>query len=136
MNNKYSDYELYQILDESGYKPTEKNLSILKEGLETGKYEIIDEGFHPIAAIKTHKSYKDDIKNAKRDVKSAVQLRKADEHTLKSLPKDKRPGSLEDDDLKRETETEIRLKGKLGQLKATRKADVLNTLKNGPRDEK
>lgn len=35
-----SDYELYQILDESGYKPTEKNLAILKEGLETGKYVI------------------------------------------------------------------------------------------------
>ena len=89
MNTKYSDYELYQILDESGYKPTERNLSILKEGLETGKYEIIDEDFHPIAAAKVYNSYKDRIKNAKRDVKSAVQLRKADEYTLKSLPKDK-----------------------------------------------
>ena len=38
-----SDYELYQILEASGYKTTEKNLAILKEGLETGKYNIIYE---------------------------------------------------------------------------------------------
>ena len=41
---EYSDYELYQLLDESGYKPTEKNLYLLKEGLESGKYEILTEG--------------------------------------------------------------------------------------------
>ena len=39
---EYSDYELYQFLDESGYKPNERNLSILKEGLETGKYYILN----------------------------------------------------------------------------------------------
>ena len=40
---EYSDYELYQILDESGFKPTASNLDLLKEGLETGKYEIVNE---------------------------------------------------------------------------------------------
>lgn len=39
---EYSDYELYQLLDESGYKPNERNLLILKEGLETGKYYILN----------------------------------------------------------------------------------------------
>jgi hypothetical protein len=38
----FSDYELYQILEESGYKTTEKNLSILKEGLDSGKYCICE----------------------------------------------------------------------------------------------
>ena len=51
---EYSDYELYQMLDESGYKPTERNLSILKEGLESGKYEILDEG--------VIKNFKDNMK--------------------------------------------------------------------------
>ena len=40
---EYSDYELYQMLDESGYKPSESNLSILKEGLESGKYFLVEE---------------------------------------------------------------------------------------------
>lgn len=39
-----NDLELMYLLDENGYKPTIKNLKILKEGLETGKYEILDEG--------------------------------------------------------------------------------------------
>jgi len=43
MENKteyLSDYELYQVLEANNYKTTEKNLSILKEGLESGKYEL------------------------------------------------------------------------------------------------
>lgn len=39
-----NDLELMYLLDENGYKPTIKNLKVLKEGLETGKYEILDEG--------------------------------------------------------------------------------------------
>ena len=39
-----NDLELMYLLDENGYEPTIKNLKILKEGLETGKYEILDEG--------------------------------------------------------------------------------------------
>lgn len=43
VKESYSDYELYQILEENGYTTTEANLSILKEGLETGKYTITPE---------------------------------------------------------------------------------------------
>lgn len=42
MTESYSDYELYKLLESSGYKTTNKNLSILKEGLESGKYIITD----------------------------------------------------------------------------------------------
>ena len=54
---EYSDYELYQLLDESGYKPTEKNLYLLKEGLESGRYEILTEG---------------PLKNAVRNIKDNI----------------------------------------------------------------
>ena len=43
LNETYSDYELYQILESNNFKTTENNLRILKEGLDTDKYEIIDE---------------------------------------------------------------------------------------------
>jgi len=35
-NSDYSDYELYQLLEENGYETTKDNLQILKEGLESG----------------------------------------------------------------------------------------------------
>ena len=41
LKESYSDYELYQILESNGYTTTRENLSILKEGIESGKY-IID----------------------------------------------------------------------------------------------
>ena len=72
---EYSDYELYQLLDESGYKPTEKNLYILKEGLESGKYEIIDEGFHPIKALQTYRFY---TKNYVKPNKKNAEIAKKD----------------------------------------------------------
>lgn len=71
-NVEYSDYELYQLLDESGYKPTEKNLYLLKEGLESGKYEIIDEGFHPIKALQIYRFYtKNYVKPNKKNAEIA-----------------------------------------------------------------
>ena len=39
----YSDYELYQILEENDYKTSRENLQILKEGLDSGKYTIIEQ---------------------------------------------------------------------------------------------
>lgn len=36
------DYELYKLLDENGFEPTEENLEILKEGLSTGEFDILD----------------------------------------------------------------------------------------------
>mgnify|MGYP003318581827 CR=1 FL=1 len=38
---EYSDYDLYVMLDENGYEPSNKNLDDLKEGLETDKYLIL-----------------------------------------------------------------------------------------------
>jgi chemotaxis protein histidine kinase CheA len=38
----YTDKELYSLLEDSGYKTTEENLKTLKEGLDSGKYEIFD----------------------------------------------------------------------------------------------
>lgn len=32
----YSDYELYEILEGNGYKPSNENLAALKEGIEAG----------------------------------------------------------------------------------------------------
>ena len=72
---EYSDYELYQMLDESGYKPTERNLSILKEGLESGKYEILDEGLHPLKAAQTYRFY---TKNYVNPNKKNAKLAKED----------------------------------------------------------
>lgn len=43
-NESFSDYELYQILEENGYETDEENLNILKEGLESNTIEILDEG--------------------------------------------------------------------------------------------
>ncbi len=63
----YSDYELYQILEESGYKTTEKNLDILKEGLESGKYEILDETIG--SALRLRKDLNSDIKNMRYNLK-------------------------------------------------------------------
>jgi len=40
---EYSDYDLYQILEANSYKTTAKNLAILKEGLESGRYSISEE---------------------------------------------------------------------------------------------
>lgn len=42
IQESFSDYELYQILEENGYTTTEKNLSILKEGLDSGKYILTE----------------------------------------------------------------------------------------------
>ena len=42
---EYTDYELYQILETNGYKTSEKNLDILKEGLESERYDIISEEY-------------------------------------------------------------------------------------------
>ena len=39
-NESFSDLDLMHILDESGYEASIENLAILKEGLETGEYEI------------------------------------------------------------------------------------------------
>ena len=64
---EYSDYELYQILKESGYKTTEKNLGILKEGLESGKYEILDETIG--SAFRLRRDLTSDIKNMKYNLK-------------------------------------------------------------------
>lgn len=36
----FSDYDLYRALDENGYKPTNRNLDILKEGMDSGKYIV------------------------------------------------------------------------------------------------
>jgi len=49
--NIFSDYELYQILEGCKYKTTEKNLKLLKEGLESGKYLIEDTVFQEIKDI-------------------------------------------------------------------------------------
>lgn len=38
----YNDLDLLDILKENGYKQTTKNLLILKEGLESGTYIIVD----------------------------------------------------------------------------------------------
>lgn len=80
---EYSDYELYQLLDESGYKPTEKNLYLLKEGLESGKYEIIDEGFHPIKALQTYRFYTE--KYVKPNKKNAKLAKKDPESTKQNI---------------------------------------------------
>lgn len=40
IENSFSDYELYQILEQNGYKTTEKNLQNLKEGLIKKMYGI------------------------------------------------------------------------------------------------
>ena len=40
LKESLSDYELYQVLEENNYTTTENNLRILKEGLDSGKYEI------------------------------------------------------------------------------------------------
>ena len=39
-NFSFSDYELYQILEQNGYKTHNENLRILKEGLFNKKYKI------------------------------------------------------------------------------------------------
>lgn len=38
-----NDLELMYLLEEEGYEPSFENLAILKEGIEAGKYEILDE---------------------------------------------------------------------------------------------
>ena len=38
----FSDAELLQLLEENNYKPSFKNLMILKEGLESGKIMLED----------------------------------------------------------------------------------------------
>jgi len=45
--SEFSDYELYQILEQNGYKTHNENLRILKEGLSRGKYDIAegDDGY-------------------------------------------------------------------------------------------
>ena len=98
-----SDYELYQLLDESGYKPTEKNLYLLKEGLESGKYEIVeeellDEGYwadrkEMKAAAKAAKfqvkanqfSTREETLRNKRENKAAVLQGKSDSKTNRAL---------------------------------------------------
>lgn len=42
ITESYSDYKLYQILEENGFTTTEKNLELLKEGLKSGKYSLED----------------------------------------------------------------------------------------------
>jgi len=42
----YTDLDLMNILKENGYQPTLKNLSILKEGIATGKYIIEFDGLN------------------------------------------------------------------------------------------
>jgi hypothetical protein len=98
-----SDYELYQILDESGYKPNERNLYLLKEGLESGKYEIVeedslDEGFisdwrerrlaGKAASAQTRadqlSSKKDTLENARLNQQS-VKNEKSDAKAIKRL---------------------------------------------------
>lgn len=36
------DYKLYKALDENGFVPSNKNLELLKEGIVSGRYEILD----------------------------------------------------------------------------------------------
>lgn len=36
------DYKLYKALDENGFVPSNKNLELLKEGIISGRYEILD----------------------------------------------------------------------------------------------
>ena len=43
LESSFSDYEIYQLLEANGYKTTEKNKNILKEGLVSGKYAVYDE---------------------------------------------------------------------------------------------
>lgn len=38
-----NDLELMYLLEDEGYEPSFENLSILKEGLENGEFEILDE---------------------------------------------------------------------------------------------
>jgi len=38
----FSDYELYQILEQNGYKTHKKNLQLLKEGVTNGRYAIAE----------------------------------------------------------------------------------------------
>ncbi len=38
---EYSDYELYVLLDENGFDPSEDNLKTLKEGIGSGYFSIL-----------------------------------------------------------------------------------------------
>ena len=132
-----NDLEYMYILKENGYEPTFENLTILKEGLDSGEYVIdLEEGFHPVRAIKTYRSYSDKVKAAKQDVDSARHLRKADKEELLALPKDKRAGSEEEANLDREVKTEARMKGALAAVKAERRSATMASLRGDTIDNK
>lgn len=44
ISENMSDYDLYKILDKNGYKPTNENLAILKQCLESGTTIILSKG--------------------------------------------------------------------------------------------
>ena len=54
-----TDLELMELLDESGYEPSLENLISLKEGIEAGKIEILDEGKG--ASIRTQQQWEAEL---------------------------------------------------------------------------
>ena len=130
VNESFSDYELYQILENSGYETSEENLSILKEGLTSGEYYIdLEEGFHPIKAIKTYMSYGPRVKEAKEAYRSAKERRKSAAHMLKALPADQREGSKEEADLEAAANDEIDATIDSGAIKGERAATTKAVLR-------
>ena len=119
-----TDLEIMYLLEEEGFEPSVENLKIIKE-------ECLEEGFHPVAAVKAHKANIKKVHDARRDVRSAREIRYGSEHFLKSLPKDKRQGSQEEKDFKTAVQNEIRSRGEYEKAKGETRTARKLALKYG-----